>query len=518
MKVRKKSVLVSIGLISILTILSKGFGLLRDVFTAAKFGAGRELDIFFAASNIPMILFMAIGTAISTTFIPLYNDKKYEGQEKALEFTNNVLNVFIIVTAIISIICMIFSKPISIFLNPGFKGDKLIETALLTKILLPTLILNSIIYVFNAFLQSQESFTVPSMISLPLNITIILYLLLFGKKYGILGLTIITFIATMMQIIPQIYSIRKRGYKYKFYVNLKDKLLIKMGIMILPVLLGTSVQQINSFVERGFAGNYSSGSLSALNYAYRVFIIFVDIFAVAISTVIYPIMSRQISDNNLEGMKNTLMKYLINLIILILPISIIVMIQSRSIIFILFERGAFTKESTMITSGVLFFYVIGILAYGIRDFLCKAFYTIKDTKTPMINSGFAMFINIILIIVLQKLIGLNGIALANAISTYIACFLLFISLTKKLKDISTKPILICIIKTLTASSFMACVIIVLNNLLKINLDSKVIVFFKISVSSLVGILVFIIVGYFINIKTIRDIIDYVKNSKLNREV
>lgn len=516
MKALKKSMILSISLISIFTILSRALGLLRDMFIASSFGATSELDVFNAASNIPMILFMAIGTAITTTFIPLYNEKRKISKEEGIKFTNNVLNVFIIGSSIITIIFVVFSKPASSFLNPGFNENEIINTAMLTKILLPTLIFNSIIYIFNGLLQSEGNFAVPAMISLPLNMIIIIYLLLFGNKHGILGLTLITFIATACQVLPQIYAMRKENYKYKFFIDLKDPMLIKMSVMILPVILGTSVQQINSFVERAFAGGFSAGSLSTLTYSYRVFIIFVDIFAVAISTVVYPMMSKQSANNNIEEMKETLVKYISILVVFIIPVTVMVMIHSKSIIFILFERGRFTRESTTLTAGLLTFYIIGLLPYGIRDFLCKAFYTMKDTKTPMINSGFAMFINIVLIFILQRSLGINGIALANAISTCLACMLLFISLNRKLKNINNREIINSFCKTIVASVFMGFTILLSNKFLNIALDSTFIVLVKISLSSLLGTIVFIVSGYILNITQIRNIIMYINNRKISK--
>lgn len=511
MKSSTSKVIKSVSIIAILTFFSRFLGLLRDVIIASKFGANAKLDTYFAASNLPMILFMTIGTAIATTLIPLYNDKLNEGRDKAYEFINNVLNVFIIITIIIAVVGMIFSKQIVSVLNPGFTLYQLDTTRILTIILLPTLTFNAVIYIFNSVLQSEDRFSITAINSLPLNIIIIVYLFIFGRNYGIIGLTIITLIATFAQIIPQLPYVHKIGFKYKPFLNLKDKHLKKMGTMILPVILGTGVQQINSFVERGFATNFGFGSLSAMSYAYRVFTLTVDMFVVAISTVIYPMMAKQAASNKFNEIKDTLKEYLNFLIVILIPVSIIIIFQSKNIIYLLFERGKFTSNSTFVTGKLLMFYTIGLLAYGLRDFLCKTFYTLKDTRTPMINSAIAMAVNILLIFVFQKFIGLYGLGLANATSTYIASFLLIISLRMKLGKLELKSIFKTGIKTLVASVIMGLLIIILNRLMTTNHVSKISILIKLFGTSLFAILIFFVVGVLLNIKEIRKMVKFILN-------
>ena len=500
----KNKLATTAGLIVICTFVSKFLGLLRDSITAAKFNAG-DLDAFFQASNVPMVLFIMIGAAITTTLIPLYNEKLKEGKKEAVDFISNVLNVFIIITVAISIICIIFSGPIVTLLNPGFVGEKLEFTQKLTNILIPTLIFNAVIYIFNAVLQCEGNFTIPSLVALPLNVIIIGYLILFGSNHGVVGLTLVTFIATFAQMIPQIFAMKKSGFKYSFRVNFKDPMIIRMCIMLVPVILGTGVQQINTFIERAQATHFGEGSVTSINYAYRVFALFVDIFVVTIATIIYPKMARQTAKNEIDEMKKTLSESMGMLILMILPMSFIVMVQSRPIVYILFQRGAFKQDSTIQTALLLTFYSIGLLAFGMRDFVCKAYYTLKDTKTPMINSAIAMIVNIILIFIFKKFMGLKGLALANATSMYIACGLLIYTLTRKIGSINGKYIMTTAVKTVVASVPMIITIKVLNNLLGLNYNSTILVLGKIAISSLAGILVFLVVSIIIGIEEVKNI-------------
>lgn len=511
---KNKSLLKSAAIVMMCTVLSKIMGLTRDIIIASEFGAGFELDAFFAASNIPSILFITIGVAITTTLIPLYSEKLREGREVAFEFINNILNCFIVFTSIISIICMIFNGRIVSLLNPGFYGKELMLTRTLTLILIPTLIINAVIFIFNGVLQSENNFIIPALIAIPFNILIICYLFIFKNRNNIFELTIVIIIATIIQIIPQLISVYKYGFRYKFKINLKDPTLKRMIYMLIPVILGTGVQQINGFIERGVATKFSTGSLSSLSYAYKIFSLIVDVFVVTLSTVIYPKMAREIASNKIEAMKCTLNKSMKILIEVTLPLSVIVMIQCKPIVYILFERGQFTSQNTIITSEVLFMYSIGIVSFGLRDFVCKAYYTLKDTRTPMINSAIAMIINIVLIAIFIRFFGLKGIPLASAVSMYIACMLLIINIRKKIGPIGCKGIMIVCIKTTICSVLMLLSIVFLNRLLDIRYVSTINVLIKIMISTGTGLAVYIISAFLIGLDDIIILKKYFKIYKI----
>jgi len=509
----KNKLIRTTSLIIFCTFISKVMGLLRDIFTASKFGTSANLDAFFAASNIPMILFITIGAALTTTLIPLYNQKLSEGKKEAERFINNVLNTFIVVTVVISLICIIFSKYIVLILNPGFAGEQLYITQKLTIILIPTLIFNAVIYIFNGVLQSENNFTAPALVAIPFNLLIIIYLMVYGYKQSIVGLTVITGIATFIQIIPLMVYMKKSGYKYKFFIDLKDPMLKKMGIMLIPVILGSGVQQINSFIERGIATKYGTGSLSALSYGYRIFALFIDVFVLSLAIVIYPQMSKDVADNAVDKMKSTLVKSMKLIIVFILPMSIIIILQSKPIIYVLLERGAFNRESTIITANVLLFYAIGSVAIAIRDMVCKGFYALKYTKTPMINSAIAMVVNILLIFIFKNYFGFMGIPLASAVTMYITCFLLIFSLVKKIGSFDNKDMILTVTKSIIASVIMTVSIIYLNKFLVFDFSSTVIIFIKLVISSLVGYIIYVLIAFVLGINEIKQIVELRKFPK-----
>ena len=143
------------------------------------------------------------------------------------------------------------------------------------------------------------------------------------------------------------------------------------------------------------------------------------IFIVSITSVIYPLLSKLSAANNKEEFNNSIVKSINYVILLVIPISIGAMVLSTPIVKLLFERGAFDLRATQMTSSALFCYSIGIIGFGLRDILSRVFYSIQDTKTPMINGAIAMALNIVLNLILIKYIGHAGLALATSISALV---------------------------------------------------------------------------------------------------
>ena len=167
-----------------------------------------------------------------------------------------------------------------------------------------------------------------------------------------------------------------------------------------PVFVGVAVNQVNGLVDKTLASTLVEGSISALNYANKLNEFVMGIFIVSITSVIYPLLSKLSAANNKEEFNNSIVKSINYVILLVIPISIGAMVLSTPIVKLLFERGAFDLRATQMTSSALFCYSIGIIGFGLRDILSRVFYSIQDTKTPMINGAIAMALNIVLNLIL----------------------------------------------------------------------------------------------------------------------
>jgi putative peptidoglycan lipid II flippase len=227
-----------------------------------------------------------------------------------------------------------------------------------------------------------------------------------------------------------------------------------MAHIALPVIFGTSIEQVNKLVDRTLASGIAVGGISALNYAARLNGFVQDLFVMSISTVMYPMISKMASEQNLRGLKYTLSEAIGMINLMVIPATVGAIIFAEPIVSLLFGRGAFTPEAAAMTSSALKFYSIGMLAFGLREILSRAFYALQDTKTPMVNGAIAVGLNIVLNIILSRYIGIGGLALATSIAGIVATILFFITLRKKIGGFGLREIAASFGKMTVASIVM----------------------------------------------------------------
>lgn len=441
------------------TLVAKVLGLGRELALASAYGASSTSDAFLVALNIPAVIFTAIGTSLGTAFIPLYcdvNSKHGEGASK--KFTNNVFNIVVLICIAFSILGVIFTPQIVKLFAVGFEGETLRQAIYFTRVMILGLSFLGMSYIMMAYLQVKENFIVPGLMSVPYNILIITSILISTKLSPVI-LPWGALIGLLFQFLFQLPFAMKKGYRYRPYVNVKDEHLNKMLWLIAPVLIGVAVNQINTIVDRTIASTLVEGSISALNYAAKLNQFVMGMFIVSISAVVYPMLSRLSSENNKEEFNKSIKTSVNTVTLLVIPISVGAIILANPIVKLLFQRGEFDARATQMTAIALTFYSIGMIGFGLRDILGKVFYSLQDTKTPMINGAMAMVLNIILNICFVKFTNMQlaGLAFATSISALVTIILLFISLRKKIGAFGGKSILGVMIKSLISSCLMAIV-------------------------------------------------------------
>ena len=445
----------SAAMIAIFTLISKFLGFLREILIAYTYGSGYETDTYFLAMTATVIIMTTIGAALNTTLVPIFTEiDQKSSKEGKLKFLNNILNVVFLISIILALLGFILSPKIIKILASGFKGEQFDLAVKLNRIGLPIVIFLGFTYVFSGYLHSSEIFGPPAIMGLPYNFVFIIFLVFFAKKDHIEGLMLASVIAASTQFLIQVPAIKYQGYRYSLDVNLEDPYLKKALLLVLPVMIGSAVQQINIIVDKTLASNLVDGSISALTYASRINDLIIAVFVMAITTVVFPMLAKAFSNENYSQV-NKIMGLGINIILIItVPATIGMLLLAEPIIKIFFERGAFTEIATLMTSQALIFYSLGLVASSLRMLLNRVYYSFQDTRSPMINGITAVAANISLNLILVESMGHAGLALATSISTTFATLLLFINLRKRLGKIGLKRYLICFFKTLFASIVM----------------------------------------------------------------
>lgn len=491
----------------ILTIVSKLFGFVRELTLSYYYGASGISDAYLISLTIPSVIFSFVGTGLYTGYIPMYNKIQINnGKDEADQYTLNLINVLIIFCTIITILVLIFTEPIVKMFAIGFEGDTLALAVRFSRISIFGIYFTALMYVFNGYLRLHGDYVSPGLTGFPLNIITILAIFL-SAKFDLMVLAIGSLIAISSQFIMLIPFSRKKGLRYRFLLDLNDQNIREMIIIALPTIIGASIDQVNILIDKTMASSIAVGGVSALNYGSKLNGFIHGIFVSSISTVMYPAISKMAVENNFKGMKATIKESINMISLLVAPAALGCMVLAEPIVEFLFARGAFDIEAKIMTASVLFFYSVGSLGYGFRNILSRAFYSMQDTKTPMINGTIGVLINIILNFILSRFMGLGGLALASSTSAIVTTILLGINLRNRIGRLGIKDMAITLLKILSASGIMGITVKLLFEFFQVYWSFK----FSLLASIGAGIIVYGFVIYYMKIQEVYSLIQDIKN-------
>lgn len=457
-----KSIAKSATIIGLATLLSRLLGFIRDVVIARLFGVYVYAQAFVIAFRIPNLFRDLVGEgATNAAFVPVFSEYiSRRSKEEFWELANVVLNLLLIILAAITVLGILFSPLIVRLIAPGFVADpyKLATTIKLTRIIFPYILLISLAAYSMGILNSLKHFTLPAFAPCLLNISIIVFAILFGE--GIRGLSLGVLVGGLLQLAIQIPLLYKKGFRLQLFWRFQHPAAKTIGILMLPRLLSSCIYQLNNFVDSIFGSLaiiVGEGGVAALYFAYRLIQFPLGIFSNALSQAILPTMSTQALEDNHQNLKQTLSWGLRASFFVLVPASIAFMVLAQPIISGLFQGGKFDAYATQVTVRVLFFYSLGLFAYGGKKILQSCFFALKDTVTPTKIASLSLILNIVLNTILMFPLKLAGLALATSISGIITFFILFIILKNKLGDFKIKEIIISFLRILVAALCMGVV-------------------------------------------------------------
>ena len=458
---KKQELAKSASMIAIFTLISKGLGFIREVMIASRYGSGMETDTYFVALTATVIIMSTLGSAMNTTLIPIFSEiGETKGKANKLKYLNNILNLVFFITLILATLAFIFSPQIIKILAKGFEGEQFELAVKLNRIGIPIVIFLGFTHVLSGYLHSAQIFGPHAIMGIPYNFVFLIYLFFFPAK-NIGMLMFITVIASATQFLIQVPAVRHAGYRYSLNVNMKDPYVKKAVGLVFPVLIGSSVQQLSVIIDKTLASDLATGSISALSYASRINDLIITVFIQAIATVVFPMLSSAFSRNDREETINILNQG-VNIIFLItVPATIGLIILAYPMVQLFFQRGAFDDSASVMTSTALVYYSIGLVAIAVRVMLNKVFYSLQDTKTPMVNAAIGVVIDVVLNFALVGPFGIRGLAVSTSISSIVIVILAFYKLREKLGPIGISNMMTALSKTLVASLVMGFLVYII---------------------------------------------------------
>jgi len=502
--------------IAALGIISRVLGLVRDRILASQFGAGNELDIYYAAFRLPDFVYnIVILGALSAGFIPVFvgllrneEGKKYGDNEKAWDLLNNLLNVFALFLLIACLFLAVISPWLVPLITPGFAGEKMQLTIKLTRLMFLSPVFLGLSGLFGGVLQSFKRFFLFSLAPVLYNVGIIVGALFFVKIFGIYGLALGVALGAALHLLIQIPSVFRLGFVYKFIFNLKDCEFIRIIKMMGPRILGLASGQLNLIIVTFFASALASGSLAVFNLANNLQSFPVGIFGGSFALAVFPALSKSFSESNESEFNDVFHRTFKQILFFVIPFSILLIILRAQIIRVALGAGKFDWNDTIMTANSLGIFCFSLFAQSLLPLLARAFYARHDTMTPFITSFIGMLVNAVLSWFFVKRFGVLGLALGFSISMIVYFILLFVLLKIKVKGIGRDGILTALFKISIASLFMGVVAQYAKAFTAkfVNMQTFGGILTQGAIAAIFGLAVFVVVGYLLKTEELLNFI------------
>jgi putative peptidoglycan lipid II flippase len=446
------------------TGISRVTGFIRTAALASVLGltAKQMADSFNLANITPNIIYdLILGGVLASLFIPVFVEYlQTKGDEEAWHVANSVFNLTLIVLATVTVaLCLTAPWVIraQTFLAHG-RGQMEADATFLLRFFIFEVIFYGFCAIYTGILNSYKHFTIPAFAPIANNVVVIAtvvvyyfypnrYVLAIGATLGVVAMAII-----------QLPWVRRTGFRYKPVLDLKHPAVRKLGRLAVPVVIYVLINQIGLWVVNILAAQVTGG-ISAFQYAYIFFQLPYGIVAVSIITALFPTLSEQHVQNDTSRIVSSTSLGIRTTAFVVIPASVGYAILSVPIVRLLLQRLNFDSHDTAMLAAVLFFFVIGLFFFSFFMLALKVFYSMQDTKTPMIIAGIIVGLNIAVDFIYfytfkTDIMKVAGLALGNTTAYLVGSVLVWIVLSKRLGGLDGRRVAISLSKILAASALM----------------------------------------------------------------
>ena len=469
------SLVRSTGTVAISTLTSRIMGFVREMLFANFFGASGSTDAFFVAFRIPNLLRRLVAEgALTISFIPVYTEYKINmGRAEAMELAQKTLSILMLVITFLVVMGEIFSPEIVSLFACGFEDPAKIDLAVrLNRVLFPYLFFVGFVAYAMGILNSHGYFFSPAFAPVLLNAGMITGIVLLSRFFSepLFGVCAGVIAGGVLQVLLQVPYLVKSGFRMKVSLDFKHPGIRRIFRMIAPAVFGIAVYQINILMSTILASLLPFGSISYLYYSDRLTEMVLGVFIVSIGNVILPEMSRMTATDDFDSLKGLYIRAVRASLFLAVPASVALMTVGLPIISVIFQHGEFTSFDAAMTARALFYASIGIASVSVLRITTPTFYSMKDTKTPVIAATAAFVINIGLgYILMQTGLRHAGLSLANSISVTVQMLILLFWLKKRIGSLDLAPLLSSLVRVIISSAIMAMAIMYIAGM--VNWDS-----------------------------------------------
>ena len=517
-----KTVTFAAVLLGLAALISRLLGLLRDRLLAGRFGAGEELDIYFAAFRIPDFVYgiLIIG-GISAVFLPVFAEYFHRDEKEAWKFASNVLNCFFILLVLICGVLFLLTPWLVDLIAPGFSPEQRDLAVSLTRIMFLSPILFGLSSVFSGVLHYFNRFLAYSLAPVLYNLGIIFGIIFLVPLFGLQGLAYGVVLGALIHWLFQLPAAKMSGFKYFASLNWRHSGILRVFKLMIPRTLGTAAYQLNLIVITAIASTLTAGSIAIFNFSNNLYYFPIGLIGVSFAVASFPVLSRSWAQGMRDKFLETFSSAFRQILFLIIPVSLLIFLLRAQIVRLVLGTGEFGWLETRLTAASLGLFCLGIFAGALVPFLARVFYSFQDTKTPVVIGVASMILNIIFAfsfvyflgyanpfqqfmvntLKLQGIenIGVVGLPLALSLTIIFQFFLLLFFLRRRVVEIRLRKICYSFWKTVLGTALLGFSTYFSLRFFSGTFDLQTFfgVFWQAVLATLVGSVVFLLTAYFL---------------------
>jgi len=454
--------LKSVGLVSSLTLVSRFLGLLRDQLALALFGASGLISAFYVAFTLPNLFrrLLAEGS-LTAAFVPtLQEELLVSDRDGAFGLLSKVSSWLFVVTAtLVGLAMLVFSQA---HLLPGH-ADRWYQAADLSTILFPYLMLITLAAAFSATLNVLHHFVEPALSPIWLNAAMILSLV--GAKYHFAHSKVAemhwlcagVLIGGFLQMAVPAAVLFKLGWKPRFDLALSPRVR-EIAMLMTPGIFGLAIYQINISVSRFLAFDLNDSAVTYMFTTNRLMELPIGVFAIAISTVFYPLIAKHAAQRNYVAMGDDFRRGLRLILTINIPAGVGLALLSGPIVRLLYYHGHVTGKDAHNMAVLLSLFAVGMPFFSIVNLTVRAFYALKDTKTPVRIALIDFLVNIVVSLSLMRWLGVVGLVAASTTAIIVQTVLLERALVRRFPNLSLRSLIPTVAKIFGGTAVMAGVV------------------------------------------------------------
>jgi putative peptidoglycan lipid II flippase len=455
----------SAAIFSIGTALSRLAGLARDILAASFFGTTTAASAFTFAYQIPtLVAGLFAQAALSAAFIPVFTELLQQGRKRdAFRLASSLFWIILIgLGAIIGLMIAFAGTIMPLFTGSSFSAADNALTAGLAQVLFPVVLLLGLTGLLVGILQAFDEFTMPAMAPVAWNIVIIVLLVVlrphFHGHLGIYAFAVAWLVATAVQFALVASALRRVDFRLQFSIDWRDPRVRQVFALMLPVIVGLGIINLDQLLNSAFGALVSTQAPSAIDRAFRIYMLPQGMFSVAITTVLFPTLSRLAVRRDGAVMRRTVGNGMRQIGLLLIPCTALLIVLATPITRLVYQRGTFTAHSTHLVSTALFWFAFSLPFAGINLLLSRCFFAVRKPWIPTRLAALNMIVDVIVSIALYKPLGIAGLVIGTAVANAVMTWLQFTRLRRGLRGrLDGRQTLMITMRILVAAAISAAV-------------------------------------------------------------